>query len=122
MNQGDKRIYRRLNMKINIRYVPINSNGKIEKELARESFGAAKNLSAGGLAFSTNETYKVGTLLQVTIELPMAKEAITCLSRVVRCAQSVRDTTNDVAVCFLDLSSKDSSEIGKFVNEEARYG
>ena len=103
-------------MKINIRYRVIAPNLKTSEE----SLTILRNLSAGGLALSMDENIKVGTVLQLSIELPSDETPVVCLSRVVLSEGPMVDGTFFVGVCFLDMTGVDRARLDRFVSEEAR--
>lgn len=115
---SEKRNFIRLSMEAVVRYRVLQGaelskwSGKIE------NFGVVKNLSAGGLLFMAKEQIKLGSILELTIELPHTKEAIQCLSRTVRVTLTETDNEFDVSVCFLDLSGADRAKLDQFVSEE----
>ena len=115
----ERRAYIRLSVKANIRFRFIKSPKELsEKKLSPEQLSVTKNLSAGGLVFTTHELIPVGSILELQIELPGAKDPISCLSRVVRVEEVEAEQNYDTAVCFLDLSGSDRAKLNQFVQEE----
>jgi c-di-GMP-binding flagellar brake protein YcgR len=111
----DKRIYKRLKMQINVRYRPV-SGASVAND---EYLTVARNLSAGGLAFSTDEKLKMGMTLQLAVELPGFEAPINCLSRVMRIEEPVSGGSYLVGVCFLDMTGQDRAQLDKFVKGES---
>ena len=114
MEGREKRIYRRLKMQINMRYRAVSPGSKANDEYLT----VARNLSAGGLAFSTDEKLKIGTTLQLMIELPTFDTPIACLSRVMRVEEPVPNGSYLVGVYFLDMTGLDRARLDQFVNRE----
>lgn len=116
---AEKRVYARLNMKVNIRYRMIQSSSELSKRnLSPEQLSVTKNISAGGLLFVAPEAVAPGTIVELKIELPEAPQPIECLSRVVRAEEVRQEKDYEIAVCFLDLSGQDRSKLAKFIEEE----
>lgn len=116
---GDRRAYIRLDVKVNIRYQVVQSSQESSgKRSAPEQLSVSKNLSAGGLVFMAHEPVPLGSILELKIELPVVKEPISCLSRVVRVEEAAGENNYDIAVCFLDLSGADRTRLDQFVQEE----
>jgi len=115
---GDKRIYPRISGKVNLRYRVFKSEGElIKRGIALEQLSITKNISAGGLLFVSDEPLTVGSILELTIELPDGEGPIESLVRVVRAEQADTQDTFDTAVCFLDITGAQRSRLNKFVEE-----
>lgn len=114
MDGKEKRIYKRLKMQINLRYRVVSADSAANDE----HLTVARNLSAGGLAFSTDEKLKIGMILQLAVELPAFDAPINCLSRVVRIEESGPAGSHLVGVCFLDMSGQDRVQLDRFVKGE----
>ena len=115
---GEKRIYRRLDVKVNVRYRVVKSEGElINKAVSPEQLSVTKNISAGGLLFVADEPLIVGAVLELTIELPDGTGAIECLVRVVRTAEHAEQGKYDIAVCFLDITGAQRARLNKFTEE-----
>ncbi|MFA5157326.1 MAG: ATPase, T2SS/T4P/T4SS family [Candidatus Omnitrophota bacterium] len=113
----DKRVYSRLNNKVNLRYSVIKSEEElVKKGYAAEQFSVTKNISAGGLVFVTNDPLPVGSIIELKIELPNRQEPVQCLSRVVRIEET--GGKYNIAVCFLDVTGSQRSLLDKYVEEE----
>ncbi len=118
-SEADKRLFLRLNVKVNIRYRLIKSQEAVKKNINAEQLSIAKNISAGGLLFVASEAVPLGAILELKIELPDGKQPVECLSRVVRVSELESEKKYDTAVCFLDLAGADRTRLNKFVEEEA---
>lgn len=124
-NPLDKRVYVRLDRRINIRYKIFRSPeelGKLAKRglMPQELEAVTKNISAGGLLFSVDKALLPGSILDLRIELPRGDRPIECLARILRVKEIEMDKEYDIAVCFLDLTSADRARLDKYVKEEIR--
>ncbi|MFH1339465.1 MAG: ATPase, T2SS/T4P/T4SS family [Candidatus Omnitrophota bacterium] len=113
---ADKRVYSRLDTRINLRYkVFKNAEELLKRGYTPEHLGAAKNISAGGLLFTAGQAIAVGAILELLIELPDDKEPIECLSRVVRVKEIETNKDYDTAACFLDITGAQRARLEKYV-------
>lgn len=112
----DKRVYPRLDKKINLRYEVFKSKKKVSRRgFKAEQFSVTKNISAGGLLFVSDEALAIGSILELKIELPDAKGPIECLTRVLRVEETEENKKYDIAVCFLDITSAQRVRLNKYV-------
>ncbi|MFA6600043.1 MAG: PilZ domain-containing protein [Candidatus Omnitrophota bacterium] len=117
MAPEDQRNYRRLTMKVNIRYRAAGPGAGKQAGASPEKYGVTVDFSAGGLAFHTDENYRPESLLEVTVELPAESLPMNCLAKVVR---TVREGSFwRVAVLFMDLPAGDRARIDRFVAGES---
>jgi type II secretion system protein E len=115
----EKRIYKRLDIKVNVRHQVIQSGEQLAKKgVPLESFTVTKNLSAGGLVFASESSVPLGSIVELKIELPDTAAPVECLTRVMRVEETEPGKAYDVAVCFLDLSGADRKKLDQFVSEE----
>ena len=115
---SDKRIYPRINSKVNLRYKVFKTEGElIKRGVVPEQLSVCRNISAGGLLFVSDVPLNVGAILDLTIELPDAEAPIEALVRVVRTEESSEEGKFDTAVCFLDITGAQRSRLNKFVEE-----
>ena len=116
---AERRSFIRLNIKANIRYRVVQSASEsLKQNPEAEQLSVTKNVSAGGLVFAANKHIPVGSIVELKIELPMAKNAIECLGRVLRVDEIQVDQAYDVVAHFLDLSGRDRARLDQFVHEE----
>jgi type II secretion system protein E len=115
----DKRIYSRLDARINLRYKVFRSAEELLKRgYTPEHVSASKNISAGGLLFTAGQAIPVGAILELIIELPDGKESIECLARVVRVQEIELNKNYDTAACFLDITSAQRARLDKYVTSK----
>ncbi|MCM8796250.1 MAG: Flp pilus assembly complex ATPase component TadA, partial [Candidatus Omnitrophica bacterium] len=115
----ERRLYSRLNTKINLTYKLIKSKEDLLKRgLGPEQLTVTKDISAGGLAFYTNEPLPIGSILELNLELPDGKENIECLARVVRIDEIEEEKKYNIAVCFLDITGAERTRLNKYVERE----
>jgi len=106
-----------LEKKVNVRYKAFKSLEEVEKSPYKpKEFSTTKNISAGGLLFISDKGVGVGSIIELTIDLP-EDPAINCLARVVR-VEETAVSTFEIAVCFLDISSEERVVLNKFVQQE----
>ncbi|MCM8787274.1 MAG: PilZ domain-containing protein, partial [Candidatus Omnitrophica bacterium] len=91
----------------------------LKKEKSVKEFTVTKDISAGGFLFVSKETIDIGTIIEVTIELPDGISApIECLAKVVRLEEIEENKLYYVGVCFLDMTSEQRYRLEKFVSLE----
>ncbi len=116
---SDRRVYLRLEAKVNIHYQVFESEADLAaRGFKPEQISITKNISAGGLLFVADRSLPAGALLDVRIELPDAGKPVECLARVIRVDENKQGHFYNVAVCFLDITSSDRARVGKYVQEE----
>jgi type II secretory ATPase GspE/PulE/Tfp pilus assembly ATPase PilB-like protein len=118
-----RRIYARLNTKVNVSYKVINIKGRPFKQKdLKEQYSTTEGISAGGLQFISNETVSLGAVLELKIDLPDAGQPIICLAKVLRVELKDDETGAKkgfyISVCFLDISSAERVRLNKYVEEE----
>jgi type II secretory ATPase GspE/PulE/Tfp pilus assembly ATPase PilB-like protein len=117
----DRRVYKRLSSKINIRYRIVKSQETLTKRgLAPEHLSVTSDISAGGLLFPAPEPLALGSIIELKIELPNGESPIECLARVVRSQETENKPYHNVAACFLDITGADRAKLNKYVEEELR--
>jgi len=115
----ERRGYKRLDSKINVRYKVFKTKEElIKRGFAAEQFSVTKNISASGLLFVANEPLTIGSILELNIELPDAEKPIECLARVLRVEEVQEERAYDIAVCFLDITSAQRARLDKYVEIE----
>ena len=121
--QKCKRVYARLNTKVNVSYKIVTVKGKSfrPKDL-KEQYSTTEGISAGGLQFISNEAISLGSILELKIDLPDADDPIVCLAKVLRVELKDEDPQTRkgfyISVCFLDISSAERVRLNKYVEEE----
>ncbi len=118
-DESNKRVYRRLNNRVNLRYKIFEIEDElIKRGHASEDLSATKNISAGGLLFAAQEKISVGSILELRMELVNTEAPIECLARVIRVEELKKESKYDIAVCFLDLTGAQRLKLDKFVEQE----
>lgn len=119
---SDKRIYRRLDDKINIRFKQVEQEKRSSlfdrKKINPEFMSSTRNISAGGLLFTSNEAPILDSIIDIKLEVPNKGESIQCLGRVVRVETVEARKNYNVAIIFLDITSKDRAYLDKYTHEE----
>ena len=117
----DRRTYIRLDKKINMRYKIFKSRDELlKKGFTMEQLSVTRNISAGGLLFSSVELLTIGSILELKIEVPDLGEPVECLARVVRVQEMIEDKSYEIAACFLDINSAQKGRLNKYVEIEVR--
>lgn len=115
----DKRVYPRLDTKINLHYTIFDSQEALVKAgFKPEQFSVSKNISAGGVLFFSNEPLPVSAILELKMELPDGEGSIDCLARVVRVEEAGQEHLYNIAVCFLDITGAQRGRLNKFIESE----
>jgi hypothetical protein len=114
----EKRAFMRLDVQVNIHHRVLSVSELEKKNLKLEQYSVTKNLSAGGLVFALPEQLKVGSVLELEIELPRDKTIIRCYAKTVRITESEEKGNYDISLCFLDLSGADRAKLSQFIKEE----
>jgi c-di-GMP-binding flagellar brake protein YcgR len=115
---ANKRAFLRLDEKINVRYKAVRTKEEMpSRGFKEELFSATKNLSAGGLIFVSHESMPVGSVVELSIELPDGGEDVNCLAKVIRTNPSEEGRAHDVAVCFLDITGAQRTRLKKFIEK-----
>jgi type II secretory ATPase GspE/PulE/Tfp pilus assembly ATPase PilB-like protein len=120
-----RRVYARLNTKVNISYKVVNVKGGPPRPRdPKTQYGTTEGISAGGVQFVSRENISLGSVLELKIDLPDGAQAIGCLAKVLRVELNDEETIPRkdfyVSVCFLDLASAQRVRLNKYVEEELR--
>ncbi len=119
-NVLNKRVYRRLKERVNVRYTQFTSPEEVAKRgYNYEEFSVTRNISAGGILFIADQLLAVGAVLDLNLELPDNEEPVNCLARVVRVDELEQEKRYDIAVVFLDLTGAQRSRLDKHVEQKA---
>ncbi len=121
--EAEKRVYQRLNAKVNIRYKTFRSLQDLAKAgFTPEYLSVTRNISAGGLLFVADEAFPAGSILELFIELPHGEHPIECLSRVERVDEIEKGKSYGIGVCFLDVTSADKTRLNRYVESGLNHG
>ncbi|MBU0549444.1 MAG: Flp pilus assembly complex ATPase component TadA [Candidatus Omnitrophica bacterium] len=116
---SDKRVYGRLDTRINLRYKIFKSAEELLKRgYTPQHLGAAKNIGAGGILFISKEAMPVSAILELAIELPNEQESVECLARILRVKEIEVNKSYDIAACFLDITSAQRAKLDKYVKSK----
>lgn len=114
----EKRAFMRLDIKVSIRRRVLDAAELEKKNFKIDQYSVTKNLSAGGLVFASTEQLKIGSILELEIELPRDQHTIRCYAKTVRITESETKGNYDISLCFLDLSGADRAKLSQFIQEE----
>ncbi len=119
-----RRVYPRVDDRLSIRFrIMKHSKDKGlygRKKISPECLAATKNISAGGLLFVSNEAPPANSIIEVKIDGPGRDDPVECLAKVVRVVTIEEGKIYNVAVSFLDISSKDRAYLDKYVRGEMK--
>jgi hypothetical protein len=116
----NQRVYDRLQNSVNVKVSLLDAPEEIARRgVNLQELSVTKNISAGGLLFSSTEPLPMGSVLSITIELPEEGGPIECLSRVVRIDELEMGKRYDIAVCYLDLTGAQRLRLEKYVERKA---
>jgi general secretion pathway protein E len=119
--EHDRRTFIRLSSNINLRYKVFRSEEELfSRGFRPEEFSITRNISAGGLLFISREPLAFGSILELSVDLPVNQETVQCLARVVRVSDSDNKGIFEIGVCFLDLSGAQRAKLEQYV--EKRVG
>lgn len=114
----ERRAFIRLDVHVSIRHRSLEASELEKNNFKVDQYSVTKNLSAGGLVFASPEQLKVGSVVELEIELPQDKTTIRCHAKTVRITESKEKGNFDISLCFLDLSGADRSQLSQFIREE----
>ncbi|MBU1062532.1 MAG: PilZ domain-containing protein [Candidatus Omnitrophica bacterium] len=87
----------------------------ITNEVSKADVTQTKNISLGGLLFSTDRQFEAGRILELKIKLPTSPDYIVVNVRVVDSKQIVKNLLSDTRVKFISLKEEDRDAIRKLV-------
>jgi type II secretory ATPase GspE/PulE/Tfp pilus assembly ATPase PilB-like protein len=115
----DKRVYPRLDTKVNLHYTIFDSEEALVKAgFKPEQFSVTKNISAGGVLFFSNGPLPVSAIIELKMDLPDGEGPIDCLARVVRVEEAGEVHLYNIGVCFLDITGAERARLNKFIEAE----
>ena len=126
MEGSERRVYPRLDNKVNIRFQAFRTKEELFRAVpyrsvperhgfTPEQLSVTTNISASGLFFVSREPIIVGSILDMKIELPNADETIECLAKVLRVEEVEAEKIYNVMVNFLDITSAQRMKLNKYV-------
>ncbi|MBP7216779.1 MAG: Flp pilus assembly complex ATPase component TadA [Candidatus Omnitrophica bacterium] len=106
LQEAERRAFMRVSCVANLRYKIFNAqDNDARHKRAVEQFSVTKDISAGGIMFVASEPVAVGSIIELTIEVPDGGKPIETLAKVVRVDATAQTAVYNVAVCFLVLAS-----------------
>ena len=82
---------------------------------AKSDLTQTKNISLGGILFTTGEKFKPGTILKVKIRLPDSPEYLNAKVKVIDSKQRIRGIMYDTRVRFIGIKDEDRAAIRRMV-------
>ena len=117
-NQYDSRVYNRVKIKMDIRYAVYHQDKTNPQKFRTNEIqhsSVTKDISAGGVRFVSGYALPIGTILDMTIQVPDGKSSVRCLGKVCRVEDDAFSAMFHLVAFFLDISSSDRSRLNDFV-------
>lgn len=111
----ERRKYMRLDADCAINYVKLTKELKPANDLTESSY--SENISAGGIKFISNESFQVGTILEMQIKIPTFEHFITTIGKVIRVEKKEKNIF-DVALAFVWIKDKDIKAIDSYIRKK----
>jgi len=89
---------------------------------AKSDITQTRNISAGGILFTTDKKFPAGTMLRVKLRLPDTSDYIDVKVRVVGSHQRVKGILYDTRVKFIRIRDEDKAFIRRMVDHSLRKG
>ncbi|MBI4115475.1 MAG: PilZ domain-containing protein [Candidatus Omnitrophica bacterium] len=106
------RRYKRIRAAYLVKY---HVNGK-----AGPTITNARDVSAGGLRFWTEEKLNESSVLNISVYVPPLDRAVDAVAEVLRIRRAKKGLVYYVGVCFLDLRQEDKEAINEFAEALSR--
>lgn len=90
---------------------------RILNEINNADLSQTKNISAGGMLFTTDRNFEEGTLLSLYVRLPFIEEKIELTGRVLGCREVVKDLIYETRLCFLETPTDVLLRIRDVINK-----
>ena len=89
---------------------------KILDEINNADLSQTKNISEGGMMFTTDKAFPEGTLLTLYVRLPFVEEKIELTGRVLQSKEVVKDIIYETRICFLETPADVLNRVRDVVN------
>lgn len=114
LSEDNRRKYHRLRSYCLIRYNKVADAPRPGADQAKTT--NVRNISEGGLMFTSYEQLPVDSTVKVTINFPGREEPVETVAKVTRCVKaSETEEVYHVGVLFLDISEEDRTQIHSHV-------
>lgn len=123
LNQYDLRIYPRTFSPIDIRYQFVKRDANNPDVLipdGAEFQATTEDFSAGGLRFISKNSFVVGSILELKIQMGEGAKGVECLAKVCRVEEDSLDNVYTIIAYYLDISSADRAAITRFVESKIK--
>lgn len=77
-----------------------------------------KNVSQGGMMFTTNKLFEKGVCLAITIRFPFVPQKIEVSGIVIDSKEKVRDIIYETRIKFLNIDEQFFIDLGEFIREK----
>ena len=115
VSTDEKRLFPRVSQSCNLRFRSLDA-AEVPGADKSDQDAVMKNISGGGISFSSPDPLPVGTMLAMEVDLPGFPTGVISMGRVVWCRES--DAGHDVGVSFWWVGWKDESaqrKISEFI-------
>jgi len=112
MSDNEKRVYKRLDNRLQVKYETIESNSAIPLTTY------TRNISTGGFLFRSSSPVKLGSSLKLKFFLEDASEFISSEAKVVRVEEIVDNKIYDIGIEFINISEKDVEKLTKYLTNK----
>jgi len=110
-NRGqERRKYPRVDSNIVISY-------HIQGEYGNYDLSQTKNISQGGILFTTNREFKTGMHLGMTVLFPFLDDKIEIVGEVISSREVLKDFVYETRIKLDDLKEQLLGQLGKFIDE-----
>jgi hypothetical protein len=79
-----------------------------------------KNISVGGILFTTGKQYDPGATLKIKLRLPDAPDYLSAKVRVISCKEKLKGILYDTRVKFTGIREEDKDAINKIIEYNAK--
>ena len=108
----ERRRFRRISRNFVARVLPLG--GDVESAW---NIVFIRNISKGGVLFSSDKAYKQGMLLWISINVLDSQSQVKCKAKVIRCQATVESQIFDVAVELREIRPEDSKLIERSIDD-----
>ncbi|NQT90327.1 MAG: PilZ domain-containing protein [Candidatus Omnitrophica bacterium] len=89
----------------------------IQRTIETYSGTLTKDISTGGVRFTSNEFLSIFTRLLVEASVPSFSRPIKAISKVAWIRKIPRSSQYDVGVQFMDMTEEDKKQLGSFISK-----
>lgn len=106
----DRRRYKRIKANFVVSYRPVTLSESA-------NISQTKNLSQGGMLLTTNKAFAKGTLLKMSIQIPIISYKVELVGRVMESREVTKSLIYETRIVFQDLSLTVAQALGNTVKK-----